>query len=378
MTLYTAIGLMSGTSCDGIDVARITTDGQNIVRRMDSAFYPYDDATRKVIKDSFGIADRTDPRVVKAEKVVTDAHIEALLKFGHKANIVGFHGQTTFHDPANGVTIQLGDGKALAEACGMDVVYDLRSADVAAGGQGAPLLPLYHRVLVKSAKVALPCAIVNIGGVSNITYIGKNENEVIAFDTGPGNALLDDWVLQHTGQPYDKDGKLSAAGTPNTDIIIQVLNHAYFKKAAPKSLDRNAFPVGVVNGLSVEDGAATLATLTVETIVKSFAHLPAKPQSLYITGGGRKNNYIMRSLSKRAGAVVVPVEEMDWDGDSIEAEGFAYLAVRSRLKLPISLPKTTGVPKPLTGGVLARFAPVPEPDEKDPQWEALIKPQKPV
>lgn len=373
MTLYTAIGLMSGTSCDGIDVARISTDGQNMVKRMDAAFFPYDENTRHIIKQSFGIADRQDPRVVLAEKLVTQAHIDALQKFGHKANFVGFHGQTSFHDPANGITIQLGDGQALAEACGMDVIYDFRIADVAAGGQGAPLLPLYHQVLLKAAKVALPCAVVNIGGVSNITYVGKADNDVVAFDTGPGNALLDDWVLQNTGLPFDKDGKLSSSGTPNTDILVHVLKHVYFNQKPPKSLDRNKFPMNIVKGLSVADGAATLATLTVEAIVKSFAHLPEKPQSLYITGGGRHNNFIMRSLMKKAGIIVVPVEEMDWNGDTIEAEGFAYLAVRSKLGMPISLPTTTGVPKPMTGGRLASNRPLLEEDE--PEWQTIEKPE---
>jgi len=348
--IYTTIGLMSGTSMDGVDVARIMTDGQNLVRRMENAFFPYKEKTRAEIMASFGIADRSDPRVLRAEELVTQTHINAVKKFGYTADLIGFHGQTSFHDPANHLTIQLGDGDALAQATGIDVVYDFRSADVAAGGQGAPFLPLYHRTLVKSSGVALPCALVNIGGVGNLTWIGEGEETVIAFDTGPGNALLDDWAQKHTGKNYDEDGKLAASGAPNADILLALMKHAYFNKKAPKSLDRNEFPTGIVDGLPAADGAATLAAFTVESIVRSFEHLPQKPQTLYVTGGGRKNGFIMRSLSKKSGALVLPVEDLGWNGDSMEAEGFAYLAVRSVRELPLSLPMTTGVPKPLTGG----------------------------
>jgi anhydro-N-acetylmuramic acid kinase len=350
--IYTVIGLMSGTSLDGVDIARIKTDGQSFAESIDNAFYPYDEKLRQSVKQSFGLSDRNDPRVIAAEKLITDAHIHAIKDFAQSADLIGFHGQTIFHDPANKLTLQIGDGEALAKETGIDVIYDFRSADVAAGGQGAPLLPLYHQVLAKSAKVELPCAILNIGGVGNVTFIGKDD-EIMAFDTGPGNALIDDWMLEQIGKPYDKDGYMAFAGMANQTILKQLLDHPYFAKAVPKSLDRDAFSRKPVNNLSLQDGAATLTMFTVGSIVKSFDHLPEKPQAIYVTGGGRKNKFIMQQLAEQTGVPVKAVEDLGWNGDAMEAEGFAYLAVRSRLGLPLSLPGTTGCPEPLTGGRIA-------------------------
>jgi anhydro-N-acetylmuramic acid kinase len=347
--IYTVIGLMSGTSLDGVDIACIKTDGHSFAESIDNAFYPYDEKLRQTVKQSFGLSDRNDRHVITAEKLITDAHIHAVKDFAQPADLIGFHGQTIFHDPANKLTLQIGDGEALAKATGTDVIYDFRSADVAAGGQGAPLLPLYHQVLAKSAKVELPCAILNIGGVANITYVGK-DNELIAFDTGPGNALIDDWMLEKTGKPYDADGVAAFSGKANDDILHQLLDHVYFKMPVPKSLDRDAFSRKAINELSIENGAATLAMFTVESIVKSFDHLPEKPHALYVTGGGSKNKFIMQILHEKLSVPVLFVEELGWNGDAMEAEGFAYLAVRSRLGLPISLPTTTSCPVPMTGG----------------------------
>lgn len=356
MTIYTAIGLMSGTSMDGVDIARIKTDGHSFVEALENASYPYSEMLRDTVKKSLTLSDRNDPRVIAAEKLVTEAHIAAVNDFNQKADVVGFHGQTIFHDPANRLTLQLGDGDALAKSCGMDVVYDFRSADVASGGQGAPFLPLYHQVLVKSSGIELPCAIVNIGGVGNITYIGRGEDEIIAFDTGPGNAMLDDWMLHHAGVSYDEGGQTALSGHADAGIVEQLLNNPYFEQSVPKSLDRNEISVKAVDTLSAKDGAATLASFTVETILKGFDHLPEKPTALYVTGGGRKNLYMMQELAKRSGIKVASVDTLGWNGDAIEAEGFAYLAVRSLLKLPLSLPTTTGVPKPMLGGKFASAA----------------------
>jgi anhydro-N-acetylmuramic acid kinase len=352
MTIFTALGLMSGTSLDGVDIARIKTDGKNFAESIDNAFYPYDEELRQAVKQSFGLSDRNDRRVLAAEKLITDAHIGAVKHFAKPADLIGFHGQTIFHDSANKLTVQIGDGEALANATLIDTVYDFRSADVAAGGQGAPFLPLYHQVLAKSSNLELPCVVLNIGGVANVTYIGKND-EVIAFDTGPGNALIDDWILEKTDKPYDQNGEIAASGKADLQILQQLLSHPYFNASVPKSLDRDAFSRNVIDGLPVEDGAATLAMFTVESIVKSFDHLPEKPRAIYVTGGGRKNGFLMRQLTEKTGVAVDTVDSLGWNGDAIEAEGFAYLAVRSLLGLPLSLPTTTGCPMPVTGGRIA-------------------------
>lgn len=348
--IYTAIGMMSGTSLDGVDIALIRTDGENIVERLDFGSYPYQQTLRDQIKPFFGTAQRDS----QAEKLITDAHIDAIKQFGHDADLIGFHGQTIFHDPANRVTIQIGDGQALADATGTDVIYDFRSADVAAGGQGAPFLPLYHRVLAKSSSLDFPCAILNIGGVSNITWIGAGDNDILAFDTGPGNALLDDWMLQKTRKSYDANGAMALQGKVHDDIVQQMLQHPYFALSAPKSLDRDAFSARLVTDLSIEDGAATLAAFTVDSVARSFALLPVLPKAVYATGGGRKNKFMMDRLSQKLGVPVSSVDTLGWSGDTMEAEGFAYLAVRSLLGLPLSLPGTTGVPRPMTGGKLAK------------------------
>ena len=353
MTIYTVIGLMAGTSLDGVDVALIKTDGQNFVERLGFQSYPYADDLRAQVRSCFGLSTDLDGRLAKAEKMVTDAHIAAVKASGFQADLIGFHGQTIFHDPANRMTWQIGDGQRLADECGMDVVYDFRSADVQAGGQGAPLLPLYHQVLAKSTAVEMPVAILNIGGVANITWIGKGENEVVAFDTGPGNALIDDWMLKQSGRNFDENGTAALAGIVNEAILHQALSHPYFKAPIPKSLDRDAFKIHDLQSLNLNDGAATLATFTVEAIVKAFALLPEKTKALYVTGGGRHNDFIMQHLAERLSLPVRSVDALGWNGDAMEAEGFAYLAVRSKLGLPLSLPTTTNCPAPMTGGKLS-------------------------
>ena len=354
--IFKAIGLMSGTSLDGIDIALIETDGYSFVKRLDFKTYTYAEALRDVVRGTFGYSWDKDGTVATAEKLITQAHIDAVRDFGHRADVIGFHGQTIFHDPKNKITWQIGNGPELAEAVNMNVVYDFRTADVKAGGQGAPFMPLYHQVLAKSAGVKLPCAVLNIGGVANLTWLGEGDDEVIAFDTGPGNALLDDWILQKTGKTYDENGSAAMQGYVNEAVLAKLLVHPYFKAPAPKSLDRQDFTNEAVKGLPVNDGAATLAAFTVDSIVKGFEQFPGKPHALYVTGGGRKNHFMMRRLEERLKLPIHSVDALGWNGDSLEAEGFAYLAVRSVLGLPLSLPLTTGVPQPMRGGQLVKVA----------------------
>lgn len=347
--VYRAIGLMSGTSLDGVDAAFLETDGDGFVHPGSFVSLPYTDAERLKIRAALGKVDRTE-EVAEAELLVTEKHAEAVKKLGQKAELIGFHGQTIYHNPAQKTTIQIGDPRLLAAETGMDVVFDFRKADVKAGGQGAPLLPLYHAARVKADNVPGPVAVLNIGGVANVTFV--NGDDILAFDTGPGNALIDDWVKKKTGSDFDAGGVLAGEGKTDKKILEQFLAHPYFKKIPPKSLDRDQWDLKLLDNLSPQDGAATLAAFTVEAVKKSLEWLPEKPRQWLVTGGGRHNDHMMEHLRLALSAPVNPVENVGWDGDALEAEGFAYLAVRSVLRLPLSLPTTTGVPEPLTGGVL--------------------------
>lgn len=342
--VYRAVGLMSGTSLDGVDAALIETDGQTLVRPLGFVTCPYDAATREKIRACFGKMDAP----LDVVRVLTEKHIEAvrMLLKDDKADVIGFHGQTIHHDPAQKITVQIGDAALLARETGVPVVFDFRKKDVEAGGQGAPLLPLYHRA--RSAGMPGSLAVLNLGGVGNVTYI--DGDTILAFDTGPGNALLDDWVQKHTGADYDADGRLAAGGRVDKKILGDLLAHPYFDVKPPKSLDRNAFEF--FPALSVEDGAATLAAFTVGAVKKSLAWFPDRPKQWLVAGGGRHNRYLMEHLGIALNAPVNPVEIIGWNGDALEAEGFAYLAVRSLLGEAISLPSTTGVPSPLSGGAL--------------------------
>jgi anhydro-N-acetylmuramic acid kinase len=263
---------------------------------------------------------------------------------------VGFHGQTILHRPEKRVTYQLGNGSLMAERLGIDVVNRFRDADLTAGGQGAPLAPLYHRALAQDLE--RPLAVLNLGGVGNVTYL--EGDTVIAFDTGPANAMIDDWMLKHTGKSYDADGALAATGKVDTAALAKLMDNPYFALKPPKSLDRNDFPATPVQGLTPADGAATLVAFTVETVRRSLDHLPGRPKRWLVTGGGRLNPTIMAALAEALKAPVAPVEAVGWQGDALEAQCFAFLAVRSLRGLPLSVPTTTGAPKPMTGGVLHR------------------------
>jgi anhydro-N-acetylmuramic acid kinase len=295
-----------------------------------------------------------------AERLVTQAHAEAVDSFlaqhglaRDEIDIVGFHGQTVLHRPADRLTVQIGDGFALAKALRLPVVVDLRAADVAAGGQGAPLVPVYHRALVRALRRGGPVAVLNIGGVANITYI--DGDTLIACDTGPGNALLDDFMLRATGAAVDWDGRSAARGIIDEGWVTRALQHPFFSAPPPKSLDRNAFGAFTVDGMASEDGAATLTAFTAASIARIVERLPTPPKSWIVAGGGANNPTLMRMLGLGlAPATVETANGLGWQGDAIEAQAFAFLAVRSLKGLPLTFPGTTGVARPMTGGVLAK------------------------
>ncbi|WP_246317376.1 anhydro-N-acetylmuramic acid kinase [Hyphomicrobium methylovorum] len=356
-----ALGLMSGTSLDGIDVAYLETDGEDVVKRGPAATFPYDDAMRGLLRTAIteakGLSSReARPGVLAAaEAAVTERHAEAVRAFLNdkgidpaSLDVIGFHGQTVLHRPELRLTVQLGDGAALAERTRVPIIYDLRAADVAAGGQGAPLVPVYHRALTVKLP-SHPLAVVNIGGVANVTWIGR-DGSLLAFDTGPGNALLDEWMQRQTGAPWDHDGATSTSGRVDQDVVTAFLAHEFFSRRPPKSLDRNSFSGDVVAHLSTADGAATLAAMTAQSIAKSREHMPEEPELWIVAGGGRLNPTIMGLLAAGVRHSVVPAEAANLDGDSLEAEAWAYLAVRSLMGLPITFPGTTGVGAPTTGG----------------------------
>ncbi|WP_293864032.1 anhydro-N-acetylmuramic acid kinase [uncultured Alsobacter sp.] len=360
--LSTAIGAISGTSMDGIDVSMVRSDGDAKVEPGPGRTYDYPAPLRRLLLDFLAdpVRAESDP-LTDLEAQVSDAHagaIESFIRdFGidrSAIKIVGLHGQTVWHRPERRFTRQLGLGPRVAAALGLDVVNRFRHADVAAGGEGAPFAPLYHRALASS--LPQPVMVLNLGGVGNVTYI--DGDTVIAFDTGPASALLDDFVLKRLGQRYDADGRLAASGHPDQALVARLMEHPYFDRPAPKSLDRNDFHAWAkaVDGMPDADGAATLAAFTVASAVGALRHVPRQPLRWLVTGGGRLNGHFMRSLAAALGVPVDPVEAVGWNGDFIEAQCFGYLALRSLRGLPLSLPTTTGVPHPMTGGELWKAA----------------------
>lgn len=356
------IGLMSGTSLDGVDAALIKTNGSEVAEFGAYVTLPFEEELFHALHEAVHM--RGDLMKVEHELTVFHAKaVEELLKVsGKKAadiHVIGFHGQTVTHRPKEGITWQMGNGALLAALTKIDVVCDFRRRDVAAGGQGAPLVPLYHAALAK--KLPMPIAVVNIGGVGNVTWIGKSEehgesimsHDILAFDTGPGNAMLNDWVRKHTGAAYDKDGELALQGRAYTNIVEEFLQHPYFKAVPPKSLDRNDFNISQMNNLTVEDGAATLTHFTAQAIAKAVGFCPAPPKRWLVSGGGRHNPAMMQALADIL-PQVEPVEAVGWDGDALEAQAFAFLAVRSLYSLPLSLPTTTGASHAVTGGAFYR------------------------
>ncbi len=349
--VYKAIGLMSGTSLDGvIDVALIETDGHGYVKPLRYYAHPYDVAIRDKVRKCFGKTVR-DSQVEEAEKMVTDIHIAAIKAMGESADVIGFHGQTITHNPDEGFTWQIGDGAALAKATGIDVVSDMRQADIRSGGQGAPLLPIYHQALFDESDGSL--AVLSLGGVANITYIGA-DGAIVAFDCGPANALMDDFIKSRTGEDFDKGGRTASRGAVLDNVVKKFLADPYFAKPAPKSLDRDHWSIDCVRYASTEDGMATLLEMSVIGIEKAIDLLPIKPNHIYVSGGGRYNEFMVDVIAKHLDIKVENIDTVGLNGDAIEAEGFAYLAVRSLLGLYLTIPSTTGVTQSITGGVLSR------------------------
>jgi anhydro-N-acetylmuramic acid kinase len=368
MTVLTAIGLMSGTSLDGIDAAILRTDGENIIERGPAHFSPYGRdlkvfirrAIKAALEGRDGAAD-----IGKASGEVTTAHVLAVEELLEKAgvkrtaiDVVGFHGQTILHRPKRseesvGRSWQIGDGRTLAEETRIDVITDFRSADMREGGEGAPFAPVYHAALARALGRDHPIGVLNIGGVANITYapVGGGDMDIVAFDCGPGNGLIDEWVDMKTGEAMDRDGALALAGKVHTDILRMMLLNPFLRRKPPKSLDRYDFKLDPVLALSTADAAATLTAFSAACVRASIDHLPDQPAEWIVAGGGRRNPALMTALCKALDGDVRSAEEVGWRGDELEAECFAYLAVRSLKKLPLSYPKTTRVSRPMQGGV---------------------------
>ena len=365
--MLTAIGLMSGTSLDGVDVALIETDGKRVKAFGPSGYRPYTENERGLLRQALFEAVNLPQRDARpgilreAERAVTIAHAEAVAAFiaQHRItcediDIVGFHGQTVLHRPAQKMTVQIGDAAALAKAIHIPVMHDFRAADVAAGGQGAPFVPVYHRALAQSLEREGPIVVLNIGGVSNITYIDGTDT-LIACDTGPGNALLDDFMYRVSHQPFDNEGHLAAQGNADQAWIAKALTHPFFALPPPKSLDRNDFASLALRDMAPADGAATLTAFTAEAIARIVPLLPKAPRSWIVAGGGARNFTMLRMLRERlAPASLEAADALGWSTDAIEAQAFGFLAARGLKGLPLSYPATTGVPIPMTGGVIAR------------------------
>jgi anhydro-N-acetylmuramic acid kinase len=363
-------GLMSGTSLDGVDAALIETDGERVLRFGPGAETAYTRDERVVLQAAVEAAlawrfDGPEPDAfAEAEAVLTETHARAIGALCEKAGIasadldlVGFHGQTVIHIPPEedqkGRTRQLGDGEGLANRLGCPVAFDFRTADMEAGGQGAPLAPAWHRALVETSGLETPIGVLNIGGVANLTLIGR-DGALTAFDTGPGNGLIDAWVAEKTGGVMDKDGALSARGRILDAGLDELLSHPHFAKMGPKSLDRWDFSLDPARNLTIEDGAATLAEFTARTVALGLDGVPERPSRLIVCGGGRKNKDLMARIARACALPLVTAEAVGWRGDLIEAEAFAFLAARTAKGLPISWPGTTGVKQAMSGGRVVR------------------------
>lgn len=353
------VGAMSGTSLDGVDAAEIVTDGHEVFEFGESAFRPFSDEQRAVLRGALG--KWHDDDVAEASELVETVHAQILSGF-RDAELVGFHGQTFAHDPQGRGTHQAGDGAVLAEVLGQPVVWDFRSADVQMGGEGAPLAPFYHFALAKKMGADAPIAMLNLGGVGNLTWIDPSlphpdsEGALLAFDTGPANAPINDLVQTRLGLAYDLGGALGAIGSVDQGIIDQFMRHPYFYRMAPKSLDRDAFSEvnEAVASLSDADAVATLSMAIAASVAHGITACPQPPSAVYVTGGGRHNPTVMAMLADTASCPIRPIEDAGFDGDMLEAQAFAYLAVRVAKGLPTSAPGTTGVKAAVGGGTVSR------------------------
>lgn len=370
-----AVGLMTGTVLDGnIDVALLKTNGETIEAFGAYTLSPYPDSTRRLLERTLDEArawnfEGPEPAIFReAEEVLTRGQSAAVCTLVEANGLsmqdiaaVGFHGQTVLHRAPQagriGATRQLGDGHLMADLLGTRVVYDFRSADVAAGGQGAPLSAGYHAALLKDLGSDGTMAVLNLGGVANVTW-SDGKGQVVAFDTGPANAPLNDFIRQHGLGEMDRDGLIARSGQVDEARLAKLLTHPYMTAPYPKSLDRFDFTAAMADGLTIENGAATLAAFTAAAVGKALDLLPVRPEKLIVCGGGRRNPVIMERLAERAGVTAVPAETVGWRGDAIEAECFAFLALRTLRGLPISFPTTTGVPAPMPGGRIAEPKPL--------------------
>lgn len=353
-----AVGAMSGTSLDGVDVAVVETDGERIFGFGETRYRAYTDAEREVLRAALGLWPGQD--VEAAAEVVLRAHVAAM--HGLSAELAGFHGQTLAHEPRGRGTHQVGDGAALAAALGLPVVWDFRSADVELGGEGAPLAPFFHFACARLIGAERPLAFLNLGGVGNLTWIDpsksapETDGALLAFDTGPANAPIDDLMRERRGMACDEGGALAAQGEVEQGALELFLAEPFFSRMPPKSLDRNDFAemIELVRELSDADAAATLTGMAAAGVMQAMEHCPAPPDRLLVTGGGRHNPVMMAMLAAGLDCEVVPVESVGLDGDMLEAQAFAHLAVRVARGLPTSCPGTTGVRAGVSGGIISR------------------------
>jgi anhydro-N-acetylmuramic acid kinase len=355
-----ALGTMSGTSLDGVDAAMVLTDGVTVREFGPHAFRPYTSSEQATLRAALGLWPG-DRRVTQAAAVVENAHAELLSRF-KGAQVVGFHGQTLAHDPAGRGTHQAGDGDVLAAALDTAVVWDFRANDVAMGGQGAPLAPFFHHALARRAGITGPVAFLNLGGVGNISWVDPRiadpdaPGALLAFDTGPANAPLNDLMLSRKGEAQDRGGELAARGWVDEAVVNRLMADGWFLKVPPKSLDRNAFHglLEAARHLSDADAAATVTAAVAACVARAGEHFPAPVEAVLVTGGGRHNGTLMAELARRTGARIRPVEELGLNGDMLEAQAFAFLAVRVLRGMTTSAPGTTGVAAAIGGGRIAR------------------------
>jgi len=353
-------GAMSGTSLDGVDAALLYTDGHDILEFGSTRYRRYSEAERDVLRAALGRWPGEAGAAEAAETVET-AHAAVLSRL-KGADLVGFHGQTLAHDPKGRGTHQAGDGQVLADVLGLPVVWDFRGADVELGGEGAPLAPFFHFACARWIKARAPVVFLNLGGVGNLTWVDpraaapEEEGALLAFDTGPGNAPLDDLMQARCGTPRDEGGEVAAAGRADTAIVTAALDRVFMSRMPPKSLDRNDFSDlnDLVKALSIEDAAATLTAISAEAVARGLQHCPTPPAQVLVTGGGRHNRAMMAALAARIACPVQPVEAVGLDGDMLEAQAFAYLAVRVIRKMATSGPTTTGVRAHVGGGMVSR------------------------
>jgi len=367
--LITSIGLMSGTSSDGIDASIIKSDGENELHFVGNQFLPYDKKIKLKLRglkekiNLFTDLEKNKLEINTLEREITLLHakiINLILKKYEmdkfEINLVGFHGHTIFHNFKEKKTKQLGNGKLLSQLTRLNVINNFRENDIKNGGQGAPLVPIFHKLIQTKLKLKMPLLFVNIGGISNLTYLNKDQ-EMVSLDTGPGNFLIDK-ILQIKSKnkiEFDKDGKIAFSGTVDKNILDSFLSDPFYNSLPPKSLDVNDFNLSPLRGLDLKDSVATLSELTSLTVFNALNFFNSKPKEIILCGGGRKNKYISERIKKLSNILTNNIDEYKMNGDFIESQAFAYLAIRSLLKKPISFPKTTGVSKPSCGGDFIKF-----------------------